>query len=187
MPKNSKSKLPFGLGSVETPESRTVFLASDVTEKSVSDIMERMVELAEEDRAKPITLIVNTFGGDVYETMALYDLIKYIQTPVHTVGLGKIMSAGALILACGKRGERKIGNNAMLMYHQGRSVVGGDIWEQERALREFQRQERQYDELVASETGLTYEQVLALYADDRLDNYLPAHKAVELGFADKLI
>lgn len=183
--KNSKGKDMLGLGSDRT--SRTVFLSRDVTEDSIRDVMEQLVDLADEDHKKPIVLVVNTLGGDVYETMALYDLIKYIQTPVHTVGLGKIMSAGALILACGTKGHRKIGNNAMLMYHAGREGAFGDIWEQERLLKEFKRQERQYDELVASETGLTYEQVLALYANDRLDNYLPAHKAIELGFADKLI
>lgn len=168
-------------------DSRTVFMVGEVTEERICEVMEQLVHLAEDDAEKPITMIVNTLGGDVYETMAIYDLIKYIQAPVHTVGLGKIMSAGALLLACGKKGKRKIGNNAMLMYHQGREGNGGDLWEQERNLKEFKRQERQYDELVAVETGLTYDQVLALYLPDRLDNYIPAHRAVELGFADELI
>lgn len=168
-------------------ESRIVFMTGDVNETLVKSVMEKLFELAESNATKPIHLIVNTYGGSVDETFALYDAMRIIPAPVHTVGLGKIMSAGCLILAAGVKGERKMGRNSRLMYHAGFEVAHGDIFAVENHLVEFKRTERLYDELTAKECNRTVEEVEALYKPARLDKYMDAAAALAFGFVDKIV
>jgi ATP-dependent Clp protease, protease subunit len=170
-------------------EVRTVYLVGDITEDLIRSIVEKIVSLSEKNAREPITMIINTHGGSVDDTFMLYDLMKYIPTPIHTVGLGKIMSAGCLLLAAGAKGHRKIGRNARIMYHCGWDEHHGSIWKLRSWLQAFQEQETQYDLRFAEETGLTLQQVEALYDKDgpTTDHFLSADRAVELGIVDVLI
>jgi len=168
-------------------ESRTLFLIGDVEEKTVKSVITGLFRLAEVDLLKPIYLVVNTYGGEVDEAFALYDAMQFCPAPVRTIGLGKVMSAGCLILAAGQKGHRMLGEYSRLMYHAGWDNVGGDIVQQETKLHEFKRTERLYDSLLATETGHTLEEVEALYKPHRLDRYMDASEALAFGFVDKLI
>lgn len=171
----------------DSEESRTIFFTGHVEEPIVKETMARMIELAEKDPMKPIYLVVNTYGGSVHEAFALYDTMKLIPAPIYTIGLGKIMSAGCLILSAGEQGHRKMGKNATLMYHAAWDVTHGNVWQIEADLIEFKRIQTSYDELVAVETGRTLADVEALYAKDRVDKYLTPEQALAFGFVDALI
>lgn len=170
-------------------ESRTVYLIGDITEEMIRATVERIVMLSERDPMNPITLLISTYGGSVDDTFTLYDLMKYIPTPIHTVGLGKIMSAGCLLLAAGKKGYRKLGKNARMMYHCGWDYVGGNVFGMRAHLEAFERQEKQFDKMFAKETGLTIKQIEDLYEKDgpTYDHYISAEDALKLGIVDELI
>ena len=170
-------------------DSRTVYLVGEINEELIKTATERVIALSERAPKVPISLIINTYGGDVDDTFMLYDLIKFIPTPVHTVGLGKIMSAGCLLLAAGAKGHRKLGKNARVMYHCGWEYNGGSIFEMRANLQAFEDQERQFDLRFAEETGLTLEQVEALYDKNgpTRDHYITAERALQLGIVDILI
>jgi len=170
-------------------ESRTVYLVGDIDESLIKETVEKIVSLSERAPKKPITLIINTYGGDVDDTFMLYDLMKYIPTPIHTVGLGKIMSAGCLLLAAGKKGKRKIGKNARVMYHCGWQYTGGSIWEMRANLAAFEKQERQYDERFAEETGMTLKDVEKLYNKygPTADTYCTPEQAKNFNIIDEII
>lgn len=173
-------------GENQSPSSpRTVYFMGDVTEELVQQTIMHLITLAEEKPKEPIVLIISTLGGDVYDCFALYDTIKLLTCPIHTIGLGKIMSAGCVLLAAGD--YRKIGANASLMYHAVWSGGSGNQWEQQAALIEHVRQSKQMDTLVAFETGQTIEAVESLYAKDRVDRYLTPVEAIAFGFADEII
>lgn len=169
----------------EEPESRTLFLVGDVTESSIKTVIHGLFSLSEKS-LEPIYLIINTYGGSVDEALALYDAMKIVPAPVRTVGLGKVMSAGCLILAAGEHGHRKMGRQSRMMFHAGYESTGGDIFMHENNLKEFQRTERQYDELVAKETGQSLSKVRALYLPKRLDRYMTAPQCLKFGFIDEL-
>lgn len=174
---------------VSLNESRTIFCVGEIDEDLMKSCTESMIEMAEKNPTKPITLIVSTHGGDVDELMMLYDIIKYIPNDVHTVGLGKIMSAGCLLLASGKKGKRRMGRNARMMYHLGWDIAFGSIFEIKASMESFERQEEQYDKLFAEETGRTIEEVRNLYGRDgpKRDTYLTAQQALEFGIIDEII
>lgn len=170
-------------------DSRTIYLVGDIDEEMIRSTTEKLIALSERDAKSPITMIINTYGGDVYDTFMLYDLMKYVSTPIHTVGLGKIMSAGCLLLAAGKKGERKMGKNAQMMYLCGWDHIHGNIFEMRASLQAFEQQEDKYDSCFAAETGLTLENVRKLYDRDgpTRDRYISAEEAKKLGAIDSII
>jgi ATP-dependent Clp endopeptidase proteolytic subunit ClpP len=96
--------------------SRIIFLHGEVTEGMIANVIAQMLHLATVN-TKPIYLVVSTYGGAMHEMFSLYDCINFLPCPVHTVGLGKVMSAGVLLLAAGAKGKRLIGATASIMMH----------------------------------------------------------------------
>jgi ATP-dependent Clp protease protease subunit len=82
---------------------RIIYLSGEVNEHSIAQVIAGIVILANQDNRAPITLLVSTYGGSVDEMFSLYDVIKHVSCPIHTIGLGKVMSAGVLLLASGKK------------------------------------------------------------------------------------
>ena len=89
--------------------NRIVMLAGEINENSVAQTIGQLTMLSQQDCIKPIHFMLNTYGGSLDDMFALYDTIKFIQCPIHTIGLGKIMSAGVLLLAAGNKGNRLLG------------------------------------------------------------------------------
>lgn len=172
--------------SYASDDSRTVFFVGDVEETLVGYIIERLFLLSEQDSKQPIKLIVNTNGGSVDEMFAIYDAMKIVEAPVYTLGLGKIMSAGVLILAAGEKGHRQIGLNARVMYHLGVEENYGTVPEQRAALDEFERQERQCDMCLAKECGVSVEKIEEMH-QDRVDCYMTPEQALDLGVVDFIL
>lgn len=172
--------------SYESERSRTVFVVGHLEEDLSTHVIERLFTLSEQDTKRPIYMVINTYGGEVDEMFAIYDAMKYIAAPVRTIGLGKIMSAGVLLLAAGEAGYRKIGKNARVMYHLGYEENFGNVFEQKANLDEFERQEQQCDECIAVETGQSLKTIQDLHAE-KVDYYMTPEEAVELNLVDDII
>ncbi len=95
---------------------RRVFLHGGVDEDSIGLAIRGIYMLADL-RPEPIELIVSSYGGELDEAFALHDVTRIIEVPIHTVALGKVMSAAPLLVACGKRGERYATENTTFMLH----------------------------------------------------------------------
>jgi len=175
-------------GGGSNSNSRTLFLYDEVGEHSIQPIIEGIIELNAVSIVQPITLVISTFGGELYDMFALYDAMSASVAPIHTVGLGKIMSAGCLLLAAGKKGMRSMGRNARLMYHPAHGGGYGDIFQQQNELTEFKKEQRALDSAVAVECGRTLAEVEALYkTHQRMDVYMSSSQALDFGFADQLV
>lgn len=165
-------------------KNRTIFLAGEINEAMAMSVISKLVMLSQID-SKPIRMVISTYGGSVDESLAIYDTMKLIRAPVHTVGIGKIMSAGVLLLAAGKKGERIIGARARVMIHNGWNGFVGDPFEIKNELVEFQRMEDLESACLLKETALTKAQLQKILTS-RLDRYITPEQAIEYGIADKL-
>lgn len=165
-------------------KNRTIFLAGDITEASAVGIISKLVMLSQLD-SRPIRMVISTYGGSLDESLAIYDTMKLIRAPVHTVGIGKIMSAGVLLLAAGKKGERIIGARSRVMIHNAWGGFVGDPFELKNELAEFERLETLESECLLSETTLTKAQLQKILTS-RLDRYITPEQAIGYGIADKL-
>lgn len=137
---------------------------------------------------KPIEFFISTYGGSALEMFAIYDIMRSVREDceIHTKGLGKVMSAGVLLLAAGSKGEREIGANCRIMLH---SVVGGQhgpVYNLENEFEEIKWIQEQYIDALAQETNMTKRYIKNLLGR-KVNVYLTAKEAVELGIADKII
>lgn len=177
----------YGPGPInEFKHQRIVYLSGDVNEHSISHVVTQLVSLANFDSVSPIQLIVSTYGGSVDEMFSLYDTLKFLPCPVNTIGLGKIMSAGVLLLASGTKGKRAIGANARVMIHPVSSGAGGTIFDMINDVAEVKRQQEHMCEKLVAETGMTKDKLESIMRRGH-DVYLTPKEAVELGIVDKII
>jgi len=103
---------------------RSILLFGEVSTEMVKHLAEQMAILLKEDNKNPICVVVSTEGGGVYESFAMHDLIRASSAPIHTYGLGTVMSAGTIILAAGHK--RYVYPNCWLMAHEP-WFVGTDL------------------------------------------------------------
>jgi len=162
-----------------------VFLYGDVTEQSIANVINQLLAFAGASQA-PIHLLVSTYGGSVDEMFGLYDIIKFLPCPVHTIGVGKIMSAGVLLLASGNKGSRLIGSKARIMMHSTSGVIYGNVFEIENYTKEHRRQYDLMINAVMKETKLS-RKLLEEMMSSKVDRYLTPEEAVKFGIVDKII
>jgi len=144
---------------------------------------------AEEDvEIDPIEFYVSTFGGQASEMFAVYDVMRMVRenVPVMTVGLGKVMSAGVLLLASGTKGLRKIGKHCRVMIHGVNSGHSGYIADMENEFNETKLTQKQYVAALAAETDMTPAYIRKLMSK-KTNVYLDAQQAVDLGIADIIV
>ena len=176
------------------PAMNTIGLFCDVTEEKVGEVIHGLLYLdhiyktVAADQKKPIDFYISTYGGSADDMFSLYDVMRQIRedNEIHTIGMGKVMSAGVLLLAAGTTGKRKIGKNCRVMIH---SVIGGNHGALHNMINEMEAIEQLQDmylNCLASETSMTKSQIKKML-ERKVNVYLTAEEAVELGIADIII
>ena len=164
---------------------RIVFLHGEVSESSIAAVIAQLLHLASISSA-PIHLVVSTYGGSIDEMFSLYDTIRFLPCPVHTVALGKVMSAGVLLLASGVKGKRLIGASARIMMHPVSGGVHGNVFEMENESKEARRLQELMVTALVKESKMTRAQVEKVM-NPKLDYYVTPEDAVKFGLVDKII
>jgi len=166
-------------------DSRIVVLYGGVSEQSIAATIVQLLYLANQNH-KPIHLVVSTYGGSVDEMFSLYDTIRFLPCPVHTIALGKVMSAGVLLLASGVKGKRMIGSSARLMMHPISGGFYGNVFESVNETNEHKRLHHLMTNALQKETNMTVEHIESIMKSGH-DYYLSAEDAIKLGIVDKII
>ena len=178
----------------EEPDLRIIGLFADVSEEKVGELvhgllyLDEMNRLASSETKKAIKFYVSSFGGSADDMFALHDVMRVVRenSEIHTVGLGKVMSAGVLLLASGTKGKRMIGRNCRVMIH---SVMGGNVGSLHNMVNEMEAIEQlqdMYCECLVSESKLTKRRLKKIL-ERKVNVYLTAEEAVEMGIADIII
>ena len=166
-------------------EDRLVVLHGEVNEHSISNVIVQLLHLANQNH-RPIHLVISTYGGSVDEMFSLYDTIKFLPCPVHTIALGKVMSAGVLLLASGVKGKRMIGSSARIMIHPISGGVLGNVFEAMNEMKEFERLQTLMVSALINETQMKKEEIDKLMKAGH-DFFLTPQQAVKVGIVDKII
>jgi ATP-dependent Clp protease protease subunit len=166
-------------------DDRLVVLHGEVNEHSISSVVVQLLHLANQNH-KPIHLVISTYGGSVDEMFSLYDTIKFLPCPVHTIALGKVMSAGVLLLASGVKGKRMIGRSARIMIHPISGGLIGNVFEAMNEMKEFERLQELMVSALTSETNLKKDDIDKLMKAGH-DFFLTPEQAVEMGIVDRII
>ena len=184
----------IGLAGAAESEPRIIGLFCEIIDEKVAEIVQAFLFLNESnidvssDKKKPIEFYISTYGGNADDMFALYDVIRQVKkdTEVHTIGMGKVMSAGVLLLASGTKEKRKIGKNCRVIIH---SVIAGNHGSIHNLLNEMEAVEhlqKMYIDCLVAETKMTKKQLKNML-ERKVNVYLSAEEAVKLGIADIII
>ena len=177
------------------PDLRTIGMFCDVSEDKVAEIIHAMLYLNEINRLekssenkKPIDFYISTYGGSSDDMFALYDIMRTIrqESEIHTLGLGKVMSAGVLLLAGGTKGKRRIAKNCRVMIHSVAAGNHGNLQDLTNELEAIQDLQDMYTSCLAAETNMTEGDIKEML-NRNVNVYLSAKEAVQLGIADIIV
>jgi ATP-dependent Clp protease protease subunit len=182
-----------------SPPSRNVGLFGDITEETSGEMVRGLLSLKdaglyeEKVRGKvklkndPINFYLCTHGGSANDMFAVYDTMRLVKETceIHTVGIGKVMSAGTLLLAAGTKGKRKIGKHCRIMIHSVAAGNEGPIHNLQNEMNEVHFMQQAYISALKKETKMS-EQVIKKMLEKHVNIYLTAEEAVKLGIADEV-
>ena len=158
----------------------------DIFSRLLNDrlVVAQMLYLEAQDPDKDIQLYINSPGGSVTDGMAIYDTMQYVKCDVSTICVGMAASMGAFLLSSGAKGKRIALPNAEIMIHQPSAGTQGKVTDMEIDVEHFLRIKKNLNEILASNTGKTAEEVKA--ASER-DHWMTADEAKDFGLVDKII
>ena len=173
---------------------RTIGLFSDILEEPIAELVHALLYMnetnkdKEEEDKEPIEFYLSTYGGSADDMFALYDIMKNIQktTEIHTVGVGKVMSAGVPLLACGTKGKRRIAKNCRIMIHSVSAGNQGNIHDLVNELEAVEELQKMYINCLVEETKMTESQLKKMLKR-KVNVYLSAEQAIKLGIADEIL
>ena len=165
-------------------KDRIIFLGDEVNEVSAQLIVAQLLFLESEDPNKDVHLYINSPGGVITAGMAIYDTMQYIKCDVSTICIGMAASMGAFLLAGGTKGKRYALPNAEIMIHQPSGGAQGQATEIQITAEWILRTKKKMNEILAANTGNTYER---LAADTERDKWMTAQEALEYGNVDSII
>ncbi len=163
------------------------YLNGELSEENISKCIKWI--LAANLQKKPkrtLKLYINTVGGDLYETFGLIDVMRDSYHHISTIGIGAVMSAGVLIFASGKHGERYIGKNAGIMNHQHSDSIEAKMHDMKAQMKENNNCEQRCMQILRDATGYSLADVRKKF-NNPSDQYLTAKQLVELKIADHIL
>ena len=165
-------------------EERIVFLGTGINDDIANTVIAQLLFLEKENTEKDITLYVNSPGGQVSSTLAMYDTMQLIQPDVSTVCLGMAASGGALILLGGQKGKRFALPHSEIMIHQPLGGAEGQATDIAIHADHIIKTKKLLNQMIADHSGKPFEQV---EKDTERDNFMSAEQALEYGLIDKIV
>lgn len=164
-------------------KSRSVLLSGEINKRLAERVIKQLI-LLEEAGDDPIRVFIDSPGGDADAGYAIFDMLRFVNPPVVTIGMGLVASAAAIVLLAAPR-ERRIGlPNSHFLIHQPLSGIRGVATEIEIHARELEKLRAKINQMIAEETGQTLAKV---ERDTDRDYWLSAEEAQEYGLVSRII
>ncbi len=165
-------------------EERIIFLGTGINDEVANVIIAQLLFLEKEDAKKDITMYVNSPGGQVTSTLAMYDTMQHVKPDVSTVCLGMAASGGAIILMGGAKGKRFALKHSEIMIHQPLGGTEGQATDIAIHAEHIIRMKNMLNQMIADHTGKKLEQVVI---DTERDKFLSSEEALAYGLIDKIV
>jgi ATP-dependent Clp protease protease subunit len=165
-------------------ENRIVFMIGEINYRMATEVIMKLLYLDNLKRGVEISLYINSPGGSVDDTMAIYDTMRFIGSPVATYCIGRAQSGGAVILAAGTKGRRHALPHAKVMLHQPWGGVTGQAEDIRIQAEEIIKAKRTINEILSKHTGLTPDKIAE---ETERDKYMTAEEALHYGLIDDVL
>jgi ATP-dependent Clp protease protease subunit len=182
----------YGTGDILL-DNRIIFFGcsgQNVYEPVINDmtanlVIQQLLYLQYENKSQEIHFYINSPGGSVSSTLAIYDTMQFLECPIATYCMGIAASGAAILLAAGTKGKRYALPHAKVMIHQPWSQgIGGQASDVEIEMREILKEKKRLNEILAQHTGRTLEQI---DAETERNRYFTAPEAKEFGLVDEVL
>jgi ATP-dependent Clp protease protease subunit len=166
------------------------YFADQFGQHSISDVsanftIQQLLLLRHQNRNQEIHLYINSPGGSVTATLAIYDTMQFLECPISTYCMGMAASGAAILLAAGSKGRRYALPHAKVMIHQPWSQgMSGQASDVEIEMREILKEKRRLNEILSNHTGRSIEQI---EAETERNRYFSAQEAKEFGLVDEVL
>jgi len=165
-------------------KDRIIFLGTEIDDAAANTVIAQLLFLEANDPDKDVYIYINSPGGSVSSTIAIYDTIQYVKSDVSTICIGMAASGAALILASGTKGKRFALPNSRIMVHQPLGGAQGQVTDIEIQTRELKRIKDTLNGILTHHTGQKLEKIKK---DTERDFYMTAQESKEYGLVDEVI
>jgi ATP-dependent Clp protease protease subunit len=165
-------------------ENRIIFLPGEINDLRANALVMQLLYLQSENRRKDIHFYINSPGGSVSATLAIYDTMQILSCPVATYCVGLAASGGAVLLAGGTKEKRFALPRAKVMIHQPYGHVGGQVSDVEIQASEILKTRELLNKILAEHTGQPIERIAR---DTDRDFYMTAEEAKAYGIVDDIL
>lgn len=165
-------------------KDRIIFLGTEIDDTTANTIIAQLLFLEASNPNNDIFIYINSPGGSVSSTIAIYDTIQYIRSDVSTICVGMAASGAALILASGTKKKRFALPNSRIMLHQPLGGARGQVTDIEIQTKELKRIKDTINQILTYHTGQLLEKV---EKDTDRDFYLTAQESKDYGIVDEVI
>lgn len=165
-------------------ENRIIFLAGPIVERTASIVIQQLLYLQSIRKDQDVNLYINSPGGLVDQTLAIYDTMQFLGSDIATYCIGQAASGAAIILMAGTKGKRYILPNAKVMMHQPYGGITGQAEDIRIQAEEVLRDKQRLNSIIAKCSGKSIEKVAE---ETERDRYLTADEAVAYGIVDEIL
>ena len=165
-------------------EERIIFIGGPITDELANIVIAELLHLENENNEKDISIYINSPGGLVHATLAIYDTMKYVQPDVSTLCMGLAASGAAILLAGGKRGKRYALPNAKIMIHQPMTEISGQATDIKIHANEVLKLKRKLNEVLSKDTK---QPIGKVEKDTERDYFMTSKEAAKYGLIDEVI
>ena len=165
-------------------KERIIFLGGPIDDNVANTVIAQLLFLEYQDPKKDIIIYINSPGGSVTATMAIYDSMQYTKCDISTYCVGMAASGAAVILAAGAKGKRSALPNSEVMIHQVMGEAGGQASDIEISAKHILKIKQKLNKILAKHTGQKVEKI---EKDSDRDYYMSAQEAKDYGLIDAII
>ncbi|MDP2934294.1 MAG: ATP-dependent Clp endopeptidase proteolytic subunit ClpP [bacterium] len=165
-------------------KERIIFLGGVIDDNVANSVIAQLLFLENSDPKKDITIYINSPGGGVTSTMAIYDTMQFVKSDISTWCVGMAASGAAVILAAGAKGKRFALPNSEVMIHQVMGEAGGQASDIEISAKHILKIKQRLNKILAKNTG---QNVTKIEKDSDRDYYMSSEEAKDYGLIDKIL
>ena len=168
-------------------KNKVHFLTGEIEDHNINKAIQWIIyENSLDDDKQPLMLYVNSIGGDLYQALGLIDTMRLSNKPVHTIGIGAVMSAAFLIFTSGEKGHRYITRNCGIMCHQYTDVYEGKHHDLKSFAKEAELTNKRMMNILQEATGMS-ERLVKSKLLTPSDVWMTSEEMVKLGVADHIL
>ncbi len=165
-------------------ENRIIFMIGEISYRMATEVIMKLLYLDNLKRGVDISLYINSPGGSVDDTMAIYDTMRFIGSSVATFCIGRAQSGAAIILAAGTKGKRHALPHAKIMLHQPWGGITGQASDIKIQAEEILKSKKMINEILSKHTGMSTKKIAE---ETERDKYMSAEEAFKYGLIDEVL